>query len=741
MNLNRIGNSRRPEGNSSTDKTGKLKEQLKAVRQKQLRKPKPAPEPKDCFAESKFGGRMLKTTPSKPSQSKPLQPKKKWTVLTYLAGDCNLEEYGIEDLLDMQKVGSSRDMNLVVQIDRPGAEAEQGKGDNRLTAGRARAAGSQKPKAEKTESVTVAKYGGKPGATRYYIQKSVDNTRIHSPELEHLGRTDMSNPKVFKDFLAWGMESFPADNYLVVALGHGGGVMGMSTDEGGAHDFPEKDDIISPPDFKKAFKMAEEQAGVNKDQVLIGLKSCQMGQVEFADELQDVASILLASQSVVYTDNWRLDDILGQKGIAEYDIPQMAGHIFEVNKTARVDKLKQPLNPYLVNKFQTQGVVKKKISTGAKIDLQAMPQLEKALGKFEQALKTTSTPPEKLKQILEIKSRPGYLINSWVVNYASDFYQIAREIMKDPQIQDPALKKATRNLISSLDKVVLDSTNRGDLAFGRNSNGIGITTASNRQVYEKLSGLPAHKTTTYEKSAYHSLKMDKDSGWSDFLTAYSRGVSLEKMDAVLPDTQFKYPQLKDFSQTAREDLETLNNLDAENLEGNRAEKVKNYQAELKQIEKDIAKINAQPKLTERAKGEKVDEELARFSTLSKLRRINNRVISSPNKEIMDWVLKRLITRSADPKQLPEVLKTGMAVISALEGEISAKTLSQAAKNVLEAGKTAKNSGQNEMIGAELITILGYATQNQKMINVRNYHGENPKEFLKQMAELKSSKAE
>jgi hypothetical protein len=41
---------------------------------------------------------------------------RKWTIRIYLAGDNNLESYGLKDLSEMRKVGSSTDVAIVAQL-------------------------------------------------------------------------------------------------------------------------------------------------------------------------------------------------------------------------------------------------------------------------------------------------------------------------------------------------------------------------------------------------------------------------------------------------------------------------------------------------------------------------------------------------------------------------------------------------------------------------------------------------
>ena len=44
--------------------------------------------------------------------------KAKWTVMVYMAGDNNLDGAVLRDIAEMAKVGSTRDVNVLVQLDR-----------------------------------------------------------------------------------------------------------------------------------------------------------------------------------------------------------------------------------------------------------------------------------------------------------------------------------------------------------------------------------------------------------------------------------------------------------------------------------------------------------------------------------------------------------------------------------------------------------------------------------------------
>lgn len=46
--------------------------------------------------------------------------EKNWTVMVYMAGDNNLDSAGVVDLTEMKKVGSTKEINILVQFDREG---------------------------------------------------------------------------------------------------------------------------------------------------------------------------------------------------------------------------------------------------------------------------------------------------------------------------------------------------------------------------------------------------------------------------------------------------------------------------------------------------------------------------------------------------------------------------------------------------------------------------------------------
>jgi len=597
-----------------------------------------------------------------PSFSGPVE--KKWTVLCYFAGDCNMEEYMAQDILALEKAGSSPTVNLLAQIDR---------GDNS----------------------PALKWGGKPGGVRYYLQKSHDRQHISSPEIKDLGQVNSRDPQTLEDFLSWGMKNFPAKNYLIFAYGHGSGVTGLLTDEGSGPGY------MKLPEFKNAVEKAEESAGVDKSQVVLGLKSCLMGQVETAYELKDTADYLLASQSAIGVESWRLDQIAAKRGLEDFSPEKMADFLFVTNSVERVQ-------------FTPAGMptLKSPIETSVLTDLREMKNLQKALNKFKLALEKSPEKPENLKKLLEIRSRAAYFDNTDLSHFVSDLGVMARQFTQAEDLNDPVLKEAAKNLTAAIGKTVVKKSNWNDNEHDK-SQGLGIFAPSNPEIY-KL-------------AEYRDLALEKDTGWSQLMTGYAKGLEAAEMDAQLSDRVIKDERLTGFSAAAKNAL---------------AEPVK-LKAEIKEAVKDIAVLQQDPQAT---RLENVGKAFSRLSKVGAVKSLWENLGKAPEKgempeyrKTMETLLRFAVQRSAAAPQLaPAYLRAGLEVISALEGEISSKTLAGGAANLLKAEKSIKNPERREILvktGAEMLTILGYATRNEKIINLKNYSGVDPTAFLRSLINL------
>jgi len=106
-----------------------------------------------------------------------------WTWLVYMAGDNNLEGAGRDDLAEMKRVGSTADVNVIVQFD--------------------------------TEEKKT---------TRYRVEKN--KLKV----IQQLPGVDCGDPKVLTQFIQWGIKNYPAKHYLLDVWNHGGGWENLPAD-------------------------------------------------------------------------------------------------------------------------------------------------------------------------------------------------------------------------------------------------------------------------------------------------------------------------------------------------------------------------------------------------------------------------------------------------------------------------------------------------------------------------------
>lgn len=218
------------------------------------------------------------------AHSAPIQ--KEWTMLLFLNGNNNLNIFGRLNLLDMEKVGSTDQINIVTQW----ADIQY----------------------RKTQ--------------RLYVTKSSDPTRITSPVIEDLGpNVDMGDWRTLSEFIKWGVANYPAKRFFIVVWDHGTGWHGLeqkqvtdiSYDEISGHS-------ISTPEL--GFAMEEAQRAIGHKVDLYGSDACQMGMIEVATEMADSVDLYLGSEQNIPADGWPYSRFLEKWVLAPFISPrELAG--------------------------------------------------------------------------------------------------------------------------------------------------------------------------------------------------------------------------------------------------------------------------------------------------------------------------------------------------------------------------------------------------------------------------------
>lgn len=191
--------------------------------------------------------------------------KKRWGLLAYIAGDNNLSNAGLEDIVELCAVGASEGVHVGVEIDT---------------------------------------YGEHTGSLRYQITEPDWEGQAHRTVIERLPEKDTGDPETLRSFLSWGFERFPADNHLVVVWNHGAGFRSVRRDIG----YDDFGSSLDMPEIEDAFHRAG--IGPKNKIAVLGFDACLMNMVEIAHHFKDQVQFIVGSQQTEPGDGWPYDEVL-----------------------------------------------------------------------------------------------------------------------------------------------------------------------------------------------------------------------------------------------------------------------------------------------------------------------------------------------------------------------------------------------------------------------------------------------
>ena len=133
----------------------------------------------------------------------PVQTPRKWTILLYMNGANDLEEFGSLNLNQLETVGSNGDINIVAQFKRM----------------------------RSSQSYDDKSNGDWTGTRRYLVTKDNDQATVTSTQLSNRADLDMGQAASLRAFIDWGVATFPAEKYCIVLWNHGAGWRSRARDK------------------------------------------------------------------------------------------------------------------------------------------------------------------------------------------------------------------------------------------------------------------------------------------------------------------------------------------------------------------------------------------------------------------------------------------------------------------------------------------------------------------------------
>ena len=191
----------------------------------------------------------------------------KWTVMVYISGDNNLEDYVVKDLeLELAPTGSSANVQVIALADRaPGYDTSRG--DWQTT-------------------------------KLFHVTQGMTADAAH--QVADWGERNFGDPQTLIDFVTWTKANYPADHYALYFWGHGwnwhpGWVMQDDTDED-TLDYHETKAAIPSLGFID----------------VVGYDGCNMASMEIFNLWHGHATAVSSSQEYVGWDGIEYDLVLAQ---------------------------------------------------------------------------------------------------------------------------------------------------------------------------------------------------------------------------------------------------------------------------------------------------------------------------------------------------------------------------------------------------------------------------------------------
>jgi hypothetical protein len=236
----------------------------------------------------------------------------KWTVLIYMAADCNLAEYMFDDLMEMKSVGSSENVNVCVLFDGP-------------------------------------------LLTDSFFARLNRGTSLEDDFIARFSDVWSSDERVLKEIILNSVVLFPAEKKLLILSGHGFGWKGALQDDSTWKQYLDRNAISMPSDdlskyvhqlddlvrqsaqeLKKRLNPEEECEPFKFD--IMALDACYMGNVEALSAWYKHAGILIASENQEFGTGYPYDRILDElKHHPDQDGFKLAEHLVKETKKSYVD--------------------------------------------------------------------------------------------------------------------------------------------------------------------------------------------------------------------------------------------------------------------------------------------------------------------------------------------------------------------------------------------------------------------
>jgi len=307
-----------------------------------------------------------------PSRTTP----KQWTVLMYNAGQADEGMMCTRNLLDLQRVGSDENTNIIAMNYRSAWWPEKfGKWHDYL--------GARTYKLGPAVPQNTGRIQGELG--RLMQLATTSPAEIQAKEIApRQEQVQMGSPETLKRFLLDNVARYPARHYAVIISGHGSGFQGQAM-------MRNPDGKITNPELGAVLEEVAQSTGKKID--LVNLNTCNGAGLEVFHALRNGAEAAVSSQAVVFGGTQPMGHVLA-------DLQKELKQGRDVDGAELARKFVQHC------RYQELGGLS--TPTTSAVDLGKMGDLTTALGAFHAALMDEGVEPARIARWMEQAQRIEY---------------------------------------------------------------------------------------------------------------------------------------------------------------------------------------------------------------------------------------------------------------------------------------------------------------------------------------------
>ncbi|MCE1248218.1 MAG: clostripain-related cysteine peptidase [Firmicutes bacterium] len=363
---------------------------------------------------------------------------------------------------------------------------------------------------DKAKQLGMADYIENPGSEKNQaFRKEIDDATKHLDDSVAANKvfasqpteildpsTAIKDPQTLKDFVSWGMQKYPAKNYVLVVMAHGGAWLGASA----------MPPAQMGPAIADGVKDANAKTGRSDKISDLIMNACYMGNAESLYEMKDAADISIASENYATTgifDDWTR--IIGglQKDAKEgkpFDAMKFSKEFVEAYREENLD---------VKNNFPEFAPWKKAYLTLTAVDNKQLDGLKDAFKLFNEECTKHNVSDKEL--FTAVKDAKNYASTAFNPSQVFGFYDKIRDLggMMDNIAASPTIPQEVKDAAAGVKEALKKSI------INEQHEGVGMEGSQGLTFWGPDSGVDV----AFMLPRYNDYvgKFAKDSGWSDRL--------------------------------------------------------------------------------------------------------------------------------------------------------------------------------------------------------------------------------